>query len=285
MPIGRLSSLTAHRSWKISSARLRVLQKTSVVLCRSISRITFARRPAPAMAGPGDVLVLGQHDRDLGLGARIALRRCRPSRHRHAGRASPDRLRDRRPWPTGRRGAGPARSPAAGPATARAGRRACRWRRRGSRRPPRCCRPCEQQQAVLVAEQQAQRFGRGQQDLRRPHALARLAVGRACRRSASRPGSAGPSPRSGSADCAARRPPAPSAARCRACAARPSAARPARPGVGRKPASVLPAPVGATSRALRPARAAASISSWCRRGAQPLRGEPVGDRRGQGLGT
>ena len=39
---------------------------------------------------------------------------------------------------------------------------------------------------------------------------------------------------------------------------------------GRKPASVLPAPVGATSRALRPARAAASISSWCRRGAQPL---------------
>src|SRR6476660_3404095 len=38
----------------------------------------------------------------------------------------------------------------------------------------------------------------------------------------------------------------------------------------RKPASVLPAPVGATSSALRPARAAASISSWCRRGDQPL---------------
>ena len=36
----------------------------------------------------------------------------------------------------------------------------------------------EQQRAVGVAEQQAQRFGRGQQDMRRPHALARLAVRR-----------------------------------------------------------------------------------------------------------
>ncbi len=35
----------------------------------------------------------------------------------------------------------------------------------------------EQERAVLIAEQQAQRFGRGQQDLRRPHPLARLAVG------------------------------------------------------------------------------------------------------------
>src|SRR5437868_7570845 len=39
---------------------------------------------------------------------------------------------------------------------------------------------------------------------------------------------------------------------------------------GRKPASVLPAPVAATSSALRPCRARSSISSWCRRGAQPL---------------
>src|ERR1044072_8895696 len=47
IPIGRFSSLTAHRSWKISSARLRVLQKTRVVLWRSISRITLivAQRP------------------------------------------------------------------------------------------------------------------------------------------------------------------------------------------------------------------------------------------------
>ena len=43
--------------------------------CAARSRcITLRRRPAAAMAGPGDALVLGQHDRDLGLGARIALR-------------------------------------------------------------------------------------------------------------------------------------------------------------------------------------------------------------------
>ena len=40
MPIGSAWSFTAHRSWKISSARLRVLQNTSVVLCCSISSIT-----------------------------------------------------------------------------------------------------------------------------------------------------------------------------------------------------------------------------------------------------
>src|SRR5947209_10680061 len=40
--------------------------------------------------------------------------------------------------------------------------------------------------------------------------------------------------------------------------------------LGRKPASVLPAPVAATSNALRPRRARSSISSWCRRGCQPL---------------
>src|SRR5207302_7879588 len=40
--------------------------------------------------------------------------------------------------------------------------------------------------------------------------------------------------------------------------------------VGRNPASVLPAPVAATSNALRPRRARSSISSWCRRGCQPL---------------
>ena len=39
--------------------------------------------------------------------------------------------------------------------------------------------------------------------------------------------------------------------------------------VGRNPASVLPAPVAATSSAARPRRAASSISSWCRRGCQP----------------
>ena len=70
-----------------------------------------------------------------------------------------------------------ARSPAAGPATRRS---------RSPRLPvakawissmTTVLRPGEQRDAVLVAEQQAQRFGRGQQHLRRPHALPRLAVG------------------------------------------------------------------------------------------------------------
>jgi hypothetical protein len=42
MPIGSLIAFTFHRSWKISSARLRVLQKMIVVLCVSISAITCA---------------------------------------------------------------------------------------------------------------------------------------------------------------------------------------------------------------------------------------------------
>jgi len=39
--------------------------------------------------------------------------------------------------------------------------------------------------------------------------------------------------------------------------------------VGKNPASVLPAPVGAISSAERPACAFANNSSWCARGAQP----------------
>ena len=39
--------------------------------------------------------------------------------------------------------------------------------------------------------------------------------------------------------------------------------------VGKNPASVLPAPVGAISSTERPARALPSNSSWCARGVQP----------------
>ena len=131
-----------------------------------------------------------------------------------------------------------------------------------------------------MAEQQAQRFRRGQQDLRRPHPLPRLAVGRACRRCGSRPGSAAPSRRSGSAGCAARRPPAPSAARCRACAAPRSARSISSASVGRNPASVLPAPVGATSRALPPGpRRRRASRAGAAAAPSPCAREPVGDRR------
>jgi hypothetical protein len=128
------------------------------------------------MARPGDLLVLGQHDRDLGLGAGIA-----------------DHERDRlgiavRRQPAleglgigdGRRQADP---PEAG----------CDHLEPGQRQREQVAalaggkgvdlvdddgrKTGEQGEAVLVAQKQAQRFRRGQQDLRRPHPLARLAVG------------------------------------------------------------------------------------------------------------
>ena len=72
MPIGSAWSLTAHKSWKISSARLRVLQKTSVVLCCSISSITSRAAWRPEWPAQG-MLAVGDQDRQVGLGAGIAL--------------------------------------------------------------------------------------------------------------------------------------------------------------------------------------------------------------------
>jgi hypothetical protein len=51
--------------------------------------------------------------------------------------------------------------------------------------------------------------------------------------------------------------------------------------LGRNPASVLPAPVGATSRAERPAFALARRSSWCARGAQPRPANQARKRSGR----
>ena len=162
MPIGRFWSLTAHRSWKISSARLRVLQKTSVVLCRSISRITFAAAQRPAMPGPGDFLVLGQHDRNVGLGAGIADHDLD-----HLGVAV-----RRQPALEGLRiGDG------GGKADAAQGRRDRLQPRQRQRQQVAAlaggegvdlvddngAQAFEQGEAVFVAEQQAQGFGRGQQ--------------------------------------------------------------------------------------------------------------------------
>ena len=55
--------------------------------------------------------------------------------------------------------------------------------------------------------------------------------------------------------------------------------------VGRNPASVLPAPVAATSSACRPARAAASIVELMPPRRPAARGEPVGQGLGQGGGS
>ena len=71
---------------------------------------------APRMPRPGHA-AFGQQDRDVGVGARLALAPGRPCRYRHRARARRDSRRDRRPSPTARRGAAPARSAAAAPCT------------------------------------------------------------------------------------------------------------------------------------------------------------------------
>ncbi len=65
--------------------------------------------------------------------------------------------------------------------------------------------------------------------------------------------------------------------------ARGAAARSIR--LARNPAKVLPPPVGAISRALRPARAAAIIASWCGRGIQPRRANQDANGSGSGSGN
>ena len=65
--------------------------------------------------------------------------------------------------------------------------------------------------------------------------------------------------------------------------ARGAAARSIR--LARNPASVLPPPVGAINNALRPARAAAIIASWCGRGVQPRTANQVANGSGNGSGN
>ena len=133
IPIGRALSFTAHRSWKISSARLRVLQKTRVVLCRSIRSITSRAAWRPECPPQGmrfsgiriersrlgtgiaddqlDLVHVRIRGEPAAIGVRIADRR----RQADAAEAGRDRS-------------------AAAPSTATAGRRAFPWRSREARR-------------------------------------------------------------------------------------------------------------------------------------------------------
>ena len=143
--------------------------------------------------------------------------------------------------------------------------------------------PANSSRAVGVAEQQAQRFGRGQQDLRRPDALARLAVGR-------RVAGAGLDPdrqahlldrgEQVALDVDRQRLQRRDVERVQALG---RAVRSARQMVGRKPASVLPAPVAATSSALRPARARVEHVELVAARLPAARREPVLDDRREAL--
>ena len=175
MPMGSELSFTAHRSWKISSARLRVLQKTSVVLCSSMSFITSraAWRPeCPAQgmrfsgmrmersgSAPGSPITRstssmsasGASQRAVGI--RIADRRRQPD---------PPHLRRQHLQPRHRQ-----RQEVAAFLLGEAVKLV------DDDRP----QPFEHLRRIGVAQEQAERFGRGQEHLRRLHALPRLAVG------------------------------------------------------------------------------------------------------------
>jgi hypothetical protein len=55
--IGRPSSFTFHSSWNISSAWLRVLTKTSVIVAFLMASINLRHSEAPGMAAPWNALI------------------------------------------------------------------------------------------------------------------------------------------------------------------------------------------------------------------------------------
>ena len=176
MPIGSDLSLTAHRSWKISSARLRVLQKIERGPVPLDQLHHFAGGMAAGMARPGDP-VLGDQDRQVGLGAGIA--DDQPHRVDVAVGRQPGAIGVGVADRGGQRDPAQRRGDALQPRDRQRQQVAALLPREGvklvdhhrlQRR--------EHRRAVGIAEQQAQRLRRRQQDVRRPHALPRLAVGR-----------------------------------------------------------------------------------------------------------
>ena len=176
IPIGRCCSLTAHRSWKISSARLRVLQKMRVVLCRSISRMTLSAAQRPLWPAQG---ILSSS------GSMIESRAGAPGSPSTMSTISASPCGASQPWK-----ASGSDTVAERPTRRSRGDEALQPGQRQREEVAALAggegvdlvdddraEIFEQQGAVLVAEQQAQRFGRGQKHLRRPHPLPRLAVG------------------------------------------------------------------------------------------------------------
>ncbi len=134
------------------------------------------RRPAARMARPGDPLVLGKHDLQVRLGARLALDdvdqldvavRGEPAL---IGFGIGDGGGKRDPAHGGRQALQPGQRQREEVAALAAGEGVDLVHHH---RPE----AGEEGEAVRVAEQQAERFRRGQEHLRRPHPLPRLAVG------------------------------------------------------------------------------------------------------------
>jgi hypothetical protein len=267
MAMGSPSSLASHRWWKKISACARVLWKISVVRWARISaRISgMAWRPPPPAQGGA----LGVQHGDVGVGAGIGDQDPGPGPEKAGQRR---RVLDR-----GRQ----ADAAQAGGQALQAGQQqrqliaAPRFGQRVDLVDDDPRQAGEDPRGVVARQQQRQAFRRGQQDMRRIGALApALRVGGVSpvRSSTRMAGRALDWPASG---CGGYRRSAPSAARCKACAARDAGAGPSSASVGRKPASVLPPPVGAMRR-VAGASAASSMACWWGCSAQP---RPANQRR------
>ena len=156
----------------------RVAKRRCVVLCVSISAITCGDGIFARMARPGDA-AFGEQDRD----DRAARRdRLAPKRQRCARPAAPasgdrpsgigHRRRQRHPPQPAGRARCSRESDEAEQIAALAGGKGVDFVDHHR------LEPREHLEAVRIGEQQAEAFGRGQQNLRRSHPLPRLAVGR-----------------------------------------------------------------------------------------------------------
>ena len=174
-----------------------MLQKIRVVRCRSISRITFCAAQRPLWPAQGMVSSSGSMIATFGSAPGsprtsvdrldVAMRRepaLKGLRIGHGGgEADPAQARRERLQP-GQRQRQQVAALAGGEGVDLVDHDRLQ--------------PLEEQEAVLMAEQQRQAFRRGQQDLRRPDALARLAVGRRVAGPRLDPDGQAPSPRPGS---------------------------------------------------------------------------------------
>ena len=146
----------------------------------------------------------------------------------------------------------------------------------------------EEAVGVGGGEQQRRLLRRGQQDVRRVQLLALALVQRGVAGARLEPHRRGRSRRPAARGCGRYRRQAPSAARRRGCGCRgragrvrPAGARAGETRLGRKPASVLPAPVGAISSVERPALRLGEQLELVRPRRPAARGEPGGEGRGQ----
>ena len=138
----------------------------------------------------------------------------------------------------------------------------------------------EDARGLLVGEHEGEGLGRGEQDVRRVDALAGALARGGVAGAVLDADARGPSRRAGWRGCGGCRRRAPSAARRRGCGGRAAGAGPSSTRLGRKPASVLPPPVGATS-SVAGSAARARSASWCGCGVQPRRANQAAKRGGR----